>query len=77
MWQELQKAGIKNVQTLSDYRDAAFGTSYGVLIKNLRLLARAVFVVDKEGVIRYIQLVKEVATEPDYAAALAAAKGLQ
>jgi thiol peroxidase len=70
-------AGIKNVQTLSDYRDAAFGVSYGVLIKNLRLLARAVFVVDKGGVIRYIQLVKEVATEPDYAAALAAAKGLQ
>jgi thiol peroxidase len=70
-------AGIKNLQTLSDHRDAAFGTSYGILIKDLRLLARAIFVVDKQGVIRYIQIVKEVATEPDYQAALAAVKGLQ
>ena len=70
-------AGIQNLQTLSDHRDEAFGTSYGVLIKELRLLARAIFVVDKRGVIRYIQLVKEVATEPDYQAALAAVKGLQ
>jgi thioredoxin-dependent peroxiredoxin len=70
-------AGIKNLQTLSDHRDAAFGTSYGVLIKEVRLLARAIFVVDKAGVIRYIQIVKEVATEPDYQAALAAVKGLQ
>jgi len=70
-------AGIKNLQTLSDHRDAAFGTSYGVLIKELRLLARAIFVVDKQGVIRYIQIVKEVATEPDYQAALASVKSLQ
>jgi len=67
-------AGVENVQTLSDHRDAAFGTSYGVLIKGLRLLARAVFVMDKQGVIRYTELVKEVATEPDYEAALAAVK---
>jgi len=45
--------GVKNVQTLSDYRDADFGNKYGVLIKELRLLARTVFVVDKKGVIRY------------------------
>jgi thioredoxin-dependent peroxiredoxin len=70
-------AGIKNLQTLSDHREAAFGTSYGVLIKDLRLLARAIFVVDKQGTIRYIQLVKEIATEPDYQAALAAVKALQ
>jgi thiol peroxidase len=70
-------AGIKNLQTLSDHRDAAFGTAFGVLIKELRLLARAIFVVDKQGAIRYIQLVKEVATEPDYQAALAAVKDLQ
>jgi thiol peroxidase len=70
-------AGVKNVQTLSDYRDAAFGTSYGVLIKGLRLLARAVFVVDKEGVVRYTELVKEIASEPDYDAALTAAKKLR
>lgn len=68
--------GAENVQTLSDHRDAAFGTAYGVLIKGLRLLARAVFVVDKEGVVRYTELVKEVTDEPDYATALAAAQAL-
>ena len=67
-------AGIKNVQTLSDHRDASFGRAYGVLINELRLLARAVFVVDKKGVIRYIQLVDEMTNEPDYDAALKAAK---
>ena len=61
-------AGVEKVQTLSDHRDASFGTAYGVLIKELRLLARAVFLVDQKGVIRYIQLVKEVTTEPDYQA---------
>ncbi len=70
-------AGIKNLQTLSDYKDAAFGKKYGVLIKDLRLLARAVFVVDKKGVVRYLQIVPEIATEPDYDAALKAAKDLQ
>lgn len=59
-------AGVERVKTYSDHRDAAFGLAYGVLIKELRLLARAVFVVDKAGVIRYIQLVKEVANEPNY-----------
>jgi thiol peroxidase len=65
-------AGVDHVQTLSDHRDAAFGEAYGVLIKELRLLARAVFVVDREGILRYYQLVKEVTDEPDYADALAA-----
>ena len=59
-------AGVERVKTYSDHRDAAFGQAYGVLIKELRLLARAVFVVDKAGVIRYTQLVKEVANEPNY-----------
>ena len=59
-------AGVDKVVTLSDHRDAAFGTAYGVLIKELRLLARAVFVMDREGVIQYIQVVKEVTEEPDY-----------
>jgi len=67
-------AGIMNLKTLSDHRDAAFGNAYGVLIKELRLLARAVFVVDRQGVIRYIQVVKELATEPDYAAVLDAVR---
>ncbi|MCX5655433.1 MAG: thiol peroxidase [Planctomycetota bacterium] len=67
-------AGITALKTLSDHRDAAFGNAYGVLIKELRLLARAVFVVDRQGVIRYIQVVKEVAAEPDYAAVLDAVR---
>lgn len=70
------QAGIDKVLTVSDHRTAEFGQAYGVLIKNLRLLARAVFVVDRQGVIRYIQLVKEVGTEPDYAPVLEAVRQL-
>lgn len=65
-------AGVTRVQTLSDHRDASFGTSYGVLIKELRLLARAVFLVDRAGTIQYIELVKEITDEPDYEAVLSA-----
>jgi thiol peroxidase len=68
--------GVDKVKTLSDHRKASFGKAFGVLIKELRLLARAVFVLDKKGIVRYIQLVKEVAEEPDYDAALRAAKDL-
>ena len=67
-------AGIDKVQTLSDHREVAFGLAYGVLIKELRLLARAVFVVGRNGKVVYTQLVKEITEEPDYAAVLAAAK---
>ncbi len=67
-------AGVTKVQTLSDHRDASFGNSFGVLIKELRLLARAVFLVDKKGMIRYIQLVKEVTQEPNYQEVLDALK---
>ena len=63
-------AGVENLKTYSDHREAAFGLAYGVLIKELRLLARAVFVVDKGGLIQYVQLVNEVANEPDYEAVL-------
>jgi len=69
-------AGITQVQTLSDHREASFGESYGVLIKELRLLARAVFVVDREGIIQYEELVSEIVNEPNYDAALNAAKRL-
>jgi len=58
--------GVENVITLSDHRDASFGTAYGVLIKELRLLARFVFIVDTDGIIRYIQIVEETSNEPDY-----------
>jgi len=69
-------AGIERVVTLSDYRDRSFGQNYGVLIKELLLLARCIFVVDAQGIIRYIQQVPEVTSEPDYAAVIAAAKAL-
>ena len=69
-------AGIDKVITLSDHRNAEFGAAFGTIIKELRLLARAVFVLDKNGVVRLVQLVKEVAQEPDYAAVLDAVKQL-
>jgi thiol peroxidase len=69
-------SGVDKVQTLSDHREASFGTSYGVLIKELRLLARAVFLVDRKGVLQYVQIVKELTNEPDYEAILNALKKL-
>lgn len=69
-------AGIERVQTLSDYQDRDFGLNYGLLIKELKLLARAVLVINRAGQIVYYQLVNEVVDEPDYAAALEAVKKL-
>ena len=68
--------GVEAVRTLSDHLDAAAGKAYGLLIKELRLLARSVFVVDREGKIRYKQIVPEMTHEPDYDAALAAVREL-
>ena len=70
-------AGVNQVQTLSDHREASFGNAFGVLIKELRLLARAVFLIDRKGVIQYVQLVKEVSKEPDYEAVFTALKKLK
>jgi thioredoxin-dependent peroxiredoxin len=67
-------AGVENVQTLSDHRDFSFGTAYGVAIKELRLLARAVFVVDRNDQIVYVEYVPEVTNHPDYEAPVLAAK---
>jgi len=58
-------AGVENLKTYSDHREAAFGLAYGVLIKELRLLARAVFVVDQGGKVRHVQIVPELSQEPD------------
>ncbi|WP_339228396.1 thiol peroxidase [Oceanobacillus sp. FSL K6-2867] len=65
--------GIKKVDTLSDHRDADFGKNYGVLMEELRLLARAIFVVDSNDDVRHAEYVEEVSTHPDYEAALKAA----
>ena len=61
---------VDKVKTLSDYRYSSFGTAFGVLIKELRLLARAVFVVDRAGTIAYMQIVDELTNEPNYQSAL-------
>jgi len=69
-------AGVSAVTTLSDHRDAAFGMTYGVLMKDLRLLARAVFVVDREGKVQHVQIVSEIAQEPDFESVLAVVNSL-
>ncbi len=69
-------AGIDKVKALSDYQDRSFGMNYGVLLKDLKLLARAVFVIDAHDKVAYVELVPEVTAEPDYTAALDAVKEL-
>ncbi len=69
-------AGVKNIIMLSDHREGVFGENYGTLIKELRLDARAIFVVDQNDVIRYVEYVDEIATQPNYEAVLKAVKGL-
>ena len=69
-------AGVDKVKVVSDHRDASFGCAYGVLIKELRLLSRAIFLVDKTGTIRYVEYVPEVTSHPHYDAALAATRSI-
>ncbi|ACJ32862.1 thiol peroxidase [Anoxybacillus flavithermus] len=66
--------GLENVVTLSDHRDVSFGQAYGVLIQELRLLARAVFVVDRNDRVTYVEYVSEATNHPNYEAAIEAAK---
>lgn len=68
--------GIDKVATVSDHKDLDFGTKYGFILEPLRLLARGVIVVDKDGTVKYVEYVPEVTNEPNYDAALAAAKSL-
>ena len=67
-------AGL-NIPTYSDFNAASFGQAYGVLIKELRLLARAIFVVGSDDKIKYIEIVPEVTNHPNYDAALKVARG--
>ncbi len=66
--------GTSNLETLSDYKETSFGLNYGVLIKELRLLTRAIFVVDSTGTVTYTEIVPEVTNPVNFDAALAAAK---
>ncbi|MBN6888001.1 thioredoxin-dependent peroxiredoxin [Cytobacillus horneckiae] len=67
-------AGIENVQTVSDHRDLSFGEAYGVIMQELRLLARSVFVVDSNDKVTYVEYVSEGTDHPNYEAAIAAVK---
>jgi thiol peroxidase len=69
-----QTAGIKNVKCLSDHRDVSFGRAYGTLIKELRLLSRAIFIIGPDDKVQYVEYVKDVASHPNYEAALSALK---
>jgi thiol peroxidase len=66
--------GIEAVKTGSDFKHQSFGAGYGVKIKELGLLARAVFVLDKKGVVKHAEYVHEATHEPNYEAAMAAVK---
>jgi thiol peroxidase len=68
--------GLDNVKMLSDHKSGSFGENYGTLIKELRIESRAIFVVDKDDVIRYVEYVKEVADHPNYEQAFSAVKAL-
>ncbi len=62
----LRETQTSHITLLSDHLDASFGKAYGILVKELRLLARAVMIIDTERVVRYIELLKDINTEPDY-----------
>jgi thiol peroxidase len=68
--------GVDHVKMVSDHARGSFGENYGKLIEELRIHRRAIFVVDKDNTIRYVEYVKEVGEHPNYEAALAAAKAL-
>lgn len=67
-------AGVDQVQTLSDHKDMNFGEAYGTHVKELRIEQRAIFVVDGDNMIRYVEYVPEIAQHPDYEAALTAVR---
>ncbi|MEW4369051.1 thiol peroxidase [Paenibacillus kandeliae] len=69
-------AGVDRVVTLSDYRDNSFGKAYGVLIKEFVIDMRAIFVIDRDDVIRYVEYLPEMSEHPNYDQAIAAVKGL-
>ncbi len=68
--------GIDKAITLSDHRDLSFGTNYGFVVEELRLLARGIVVIDTKGIVQHVEYVPEIASHPDYEKALAVAKNL-
>lgn len=68
--------GLENIKTISDHKDLDFGEKYGFVLKELRLLARGTVVIDKSGIVRYVEHVPEVTNEPNYEASLALVNSL-
>ena len=68
--------GVDHVKMISDHRTGSFGEAYGTMIKDLRILSRAIFVIDKDNTIRHAEYVKEVGDHPNYEAALSVATKL-
>ena len=69
-------AGINKLQVLSDHKDTSFGEAYGTLIKELRLLTRAIFIIGSDDKVQYVEYVKEMTNHPNYEAALGALKAV-
>ena len=72
----LEDEDVRGLTIISDYRNASFGENWGVLVKDLRLLQRAVFVVDKNNVIRHVEYVRDMGEFPDFDAALKVVRDL-
>ena len=68
--------GIENAVVVSDHKDLSFGLNYGFVMEEFRLLNRGIVVIDKDGVVKYVEYVKENTNHPDYDKAIAAAKEL-
>ncbi len=69
-----RERGVDDATFLSDHQDLSFGKAFGIAIKELRLLGRAIFVIDRENRVRYVEYVRELTDHPDYEAALDAAR---
>ncbi len=65
-------AGVQNVKTYADHLDTSFGLAYGTLVKEIRVLSRAIFVVDRNGIVQHVEYVPEIGQHPDYDKAMAA-----
>ena len=68
--------GVDHVVMVSDHQNGSFGEAYGTLVKDMRILSRAIFVVDAQNKVRYVEYVKEIGDHPNYEAALSAARSL-
>jgi thiol peroxidase len=69
-----KQEGVDNIQMLSDHKDRTVGVAFGAQVKEMGMLSRSIYLADKDGIVRYVQTVPEIASEPDYDAVMAAAR---